>query len=173
MPRCVNRSPRYCRHKASGQAIVTIDGRDFYLGLHGTAASKAEYDRKIAEWLGAGRRLPSPRGSDLAVAELCDRFLEHARRYYVQPTGEPTKHLGHFKAGIKLLVKLYADTSAAEFGPVALETVRNAMIEKGWSRVYARWQAFLGPSTPSVGAFGRFSAWHADNLQPQAVLPPM
>ena len=34
--------PKYGRHKASGQAVVTLGGRDFYLGKHGTAASKAE-----------------------------------------------------------------------------------------------------------------------------------
>ena len=31
------RVPRYRRHKATGQAVVTIDGRDIYLGKHGTA----------------------------------------------------------------------------------------------------------------------------------------
>ena len=36
--------PVYRRH-SSGQARVTINGRDYLLGPHGTKASKIEYDR--------------------------------------------------------------------------------------------------------------------------------
>ena len=51
--------PKYRKHKRSGQAIVTLSGKDFYLGPHGTNASKLEYDRLIGEWLANGRQLPS------------------------------------------------------------------------------------------------------------------
>ena len=30
MPRLTSSSPKYRRHKSSGQAIVTLNGRDFY-----------------------------------------------------------------------------------------------------------------------------------------------
>jgi hypothetical protein len=52
----LNRPPAYRRHKRSGQAVVTIDGRDLYLGKHGTAASREAYQRTIGEWK-QGRRL--------------------------------------------------------------------------------------------------------------------
>jgi hypothetical protein len=55
MTRCVHSNPRYYRHKASGQAVVTISGKDFYLGLWKSKASFVGYDRVIAEWLAAGR----------------------------------------------------------------------------------------------------------------------
>ena len=58
MPRLTNATPKYRKHRASNQAIVTIDGQDFYLGPHGTRASRREYDRLIAEWLQNDRRLP-------------------------------------------------------------------------------------------------------------------
>lgn len=45
------RIPNYRKHKATGQAVVTINGKDFYLGRHGTAASKKAYDRLIAQYL--------------------------------------------------------------------------------------------------------------------------
>jgi hypothetical protein len=32
MPKLLNSLPKYRRHKASGQAIVTLCGNDFYLG---------------------------------------------------------------------------------------------------------------------------------------------
>jgi hypothetical protein len=47
MPNPNPRLPKYRKHKASGQAIVTLNGVDFYLGPHGSAASKHEYDRLI------------------------------------------------------------------------------------------------------------------------------
>src|SRR4051812_29019324 len=57
MPRLTNRNPSYRRHRASGQAVVTLNGQDVYLGPHGTAASKREYDRVIGEWLARRREL--------------------------------------------------------------------------------------------------------------------
>ncbi|MHB0957257.1 MAG: hypothetical protein ACYC0X_24535 [Pirellulaceae bacterium] len=54
-----SRVPSYRRHKPTNQAVVTINGQDIYLGKWNTAASKAEYDRLIAEFLANGRRLQS------------------------------------------------------------------------------------------------------------------
>ena len=45
------RLPSYRRHKPSGQAVVTLTGKDYYLGRWNTKASRAEYDRLIGEWL--------------------------------------------------------------------------------------------------------------------------
>jgi hypothetical protein len=36
MPKPANYIPKLGLHKASGQAVVAIDGRDVYLGKHGT-----------------------------------------------------------------------------------------------------------------------------------------
>ena len=43
------RIPSYRLHRPSGQAVVTLSGRDFYLGPHGSKISRAEYDRVTAE----------------------------------------------------------------------------------------------------------------------------
>jgi hypothetical protein len=50
MPRKAGKVPSYCRHKASGRAVVRIDGRDHYLGEYGSPASHEEYERRITEW---------------------------------------------------------------------------------------------------------------------------
>jgi hypothetical protein len=55
MPRLLgDKLPAYRKHRATGQAVVTLSGRDFYLGHFGTATSKAEYDRRVGEWKAAG-----------------------------------------------------------------------------------------------------------------------
>ncbi len=58
MPASSLRTPSYRHHRSSGQAVVTVDGRDIYLGKFGMAESRAEYDRLLAEWLCNGRRSP-------------------------------------------------------------------------------------------------------------------
>ena len=51
MPIKARKVPAYRLHKPTGQAVVRLDGRDFYLGKHGTEASHEAYRRTVAEWL--------------------------------------------------------------------------------------------------------------------------
>ena len=55
-----NRLPACRHHKASGQAIVTLSGKDFYLVPWKSKVAALEYDRLTNEWLAAGRSLPTP-----------------------------------------------------------------------------------------------------------------
>lgn len=72
MPRLTKSLPKYRRHKASGQAIVTLNGQDYYLGPYNSRASRVEYDRLIAEWIANGR---SSQGAlDLTISELLVRY---------------------------------------------------------------------------------------------------
>ena len=90
MPRRAGQStPKYRKHKHSGQAIVTIAGRDYYLGPHGTKVSKLEYDRLIAEWLASGRSptFATPE-AEVSIAELLVAYLRHAKQYYGDGTSE-------------------------------------------------------------------------------------
>ena len=70
--------PSYRLHKASGQAVVTLAGKDHYLGVHGSPESHAEYDRVIAEWL-SGKQAPLvEQGVRLTVNEVVVQWLAHA-----------------------------------------------------------------------------------------------
>ena len=123
------RTPAYRHHKPSNQAVVTLDGRDIYLGRYGSPQSRAEFDRLLAEWLANGRRLPVPVvGSDLTVNELVLAYLGHADTYYVK-NGKPTVEPGNIRLAVRPLRRLYGHTQAREFGPVALKAVRAAMVE--------------------------------------------
>ena len=90
MPRLVHQVPKYRKHRASGQAIVTIAGKDHYLGPHGTKASHAFYDRLVAEFLSAGRQVVEPaRAESSSVVEVLAAFWRHCKNYYVKE-GKPT-----------------------------------------------------------------------------------
>src|SRR6185503_9477088 len=95
--------PKYRLHKASGQAVVTLDGRDFYLGEHKASASRQRYERLVGEWLANGRRLPVQQTDDdpLTVDELLAAFWRHGEIHYRTPTGEPSSELDSFAQAFK------------------------------------------------------------------------
>ena len=150
-PAPYTRIPGYCFHSTRNRGYVRLDGRVYYLpGDYGSALSRAEYDRLIAVWTLNGRRLPvetpqattlpslpvaSPRlsvapASVITVAELCDPYLIFARGYY-QKDGMQTTQVRNIEEAFRILMKLFADTPVAEFGPKKLALVRDAMIAKG------------------------------------------
>jgi integrase len=134
MPRFTDRfvppTPKYRRHRASGQAVVTLSGHDYYLGPHGTKASRIEYDRLIAEWLASGRHLIKPGTTDLSIAELSLAYLRYAKTYYVKD-GQPTSTLAGIKRALDALARLYGRMSVDEFGPKRLKALRHRMVQTG------------------------------------------
>jgi hypothetical protein len=136
MPRLTNRVPKYCRHKASGQAVVTIQGRDHYLGPWKSKASRLEYDRLISEWIAAGRPVAGTSSAhDISIAELCAKYWPFAKRHYVK-NGRQTDTIYGVKVALRLLRENYGHTRAAEFGPLALKAIRKQLIELDLSRGY-------------------------------------
>lgn len=131
------RIPSYRKHKASGKAVVTLDGRDFYLGPHGSQISRDEYDRLVSKWLANGRRSQGHGGSGgfaATVSILADRFLDHAAIHYRRSDGTATNSINNFKQAIRPLRRLYGASSVAAFGPRQLTAVRQVMIDRGWCR---------------------------------------
>ncbi len=126
-----------------GLAYVKLAGKPFYLGKHGTPASKAKYAQKIAELAANDGQPPPPSPSDLTIIELADLFLQHAVKHY-RKDGRLTGEVSNFKAAIKALLFLYDEEPVCDFGPQKLKAVRNLMITgytdrhgkaiAGWSR---------------------------------------
>ena len=82
MPQLRNKYPSYRRHKASGQAVVDLGGTTYYLGPHGSKASKREYDRLIQLWLAKGRTMPRSDGATgITVTELLARYWHFVTGY--------------------------------------------------------------------------------------------
>ena len=124
--------PRPSHHKASGQSVVRLNGRDFYLGPHGSPKATSEYDRIIAEWLAHGRQLPD-RNAGLSVAELILAYVDHAEAYYTKG-GQPTSEFGVICQAMKWLRKSGSKVRVDEFGPRSFKTIRQMMIDAGLSR---------------------------------------
>lgn len=57
MPRkTARRIPSYRLHKPTGLGVVRLNGRDVYLGSHGTPESWQEHRRVVAEWLASNEQ---------------------------------------------------------------------------------------------------------------------
>jgi integrase len=151
-----NLTPKYRKHKASGQGIVTINGKDHYLGPYGTAASRKEYDRLISEWIANGRTatLDKPVAT---IIEVLAAYLKFAKPYYGQ-SGEYDNML----YALKPLKALYGTLPAAEFSPLKLKAVRQKLIESNLCR---------NEVNQRIGRIKRFFGWAVENeLIPPSVL---
>jgi integrase len=147
-----DRPPKYRRHKATGQAVVTIDGRDFYLGKHRSTASHEAYRRIVAEWMQHGGRLV-PAANAVSVTELIVAYVNFASGYYLKD-GKPGKEVWMIKSALKIVRSLYGRVPAAEFGPLALKAVRDVMIGNDWCRSHVNQQ---------VGRIKRMFKWATEN----------
>jgi hypothetical protein len=92
MPRLSGKNPAYRKHKATGQAVVTLSDRDVYLGPHGTKASKDEYDRRMREWNAASGVLKDNRPGD-HNRRAAQRLLE-TREGLLRRRGRPAYKRG-------------------------------------------------------------------------------
>lgn len=128
------RTPQYCRHRASGQAVVRIDGRDHYLGTFETKASRAKYHQLIAEWESRGRQSPQPASAEISIAQLIAAYWRHAKRHYRLADGSESTELSVLRLTLRALHELYAELPALEFSPLKLVAVQSSMVRKGWAR---------------------------------------
>ncbi len=158
MPR-TTKPPAYRLYKRTGQAVVTLNGQDHYLGLHGTAMSRMAYDVLVGEWLANGRRMPAQETS-VSVTELAAAYWRFAQGYY-RKNGKHTPELDKIRVVLRLVKHLYGRTPTAEFGPLRIKTVRQHLIETGACRLHINQQ---------IGKVKRMFKWGTENeLVPPSV----
>jgi hypothetical protein len=126
-----SRQPSYRLHKARGCAVVTINGKNHYLGPYDSPESHEKYARLIAEWRVNREGLaalpsPTPNG-DLTISALILCYLDFATGYYVKH-GRPTGELNNIRHAVVKLKELYGSAFTRDFSSETLETVQQAMI---------------------------------------------
>ena len=133
MPALKHRLPKYRLHKRSGQAIVTLNGRDFYLGKHGSAASKRQYEQLTGEWQANGRLLPKSNCETITITELCISYIQHCKNHYLK-NGKLTSEFDNAKRVIKFFRSKYGKLAAEDFGPVKFKAFRQLYMDRGLVR---------------------------------------
>jgi integrase len=125
--------PGYLLHKASGQARVVINGKDIWLGKHGTSESHDRYDEEISKVLEQTRLSET----NISISEVLAAFWAFAKKRYGN-TGK-----GRYGAAvswrpiIRLLRERHGDDRPRDFGPLALRALIEEMPSHGWNRRYA------------------------------------
>ncbi len=115
------RTPSLRKH-ASGQARVTLNGKDFLLGPYGSPESIQAYHQIIAEWEAAGRSpLFRSNANETTIAEVAAAFVKHCSAYY--GTG-PNSELYRVKPAVDAIIELYGNTLAVKFSPIQFKALR-------------------------------------------------
>jgi integrase len=134
-----NKLPSYRLHKASGQAVVTLSGKNIYLGFHGTEKSQTAYRRVIAEWLENQQQTPAssctgaqPETESADINGLFVAYWRFCQAYYVND-GQPTHESDNMLHAARPLIELFGTARIRDFRPTSLKVVRQQMIDAGLS----------------------------------------
>ncbi len=150
------------RYHLSGQSVVTIDGKDFYLGKHDSPESIARYAVLIAQYQQNGCRLPESFSMDeivqrvnlilgtglasqyqadepITVRHVTASFREFAKIRYVDGSQE----LPRINRLCDELDEHDGSLEANQFGPLALQRQRDRWVKSGISRRYVNRQVNL------------------------------
>jgi integrase len=155
MPRLYHRPPKYCLHKATRQATVSLNGKRIYLGPYGSPKSHSAYQKVLQDWHNGRDGAVKPpveavveiakvttvslrekrrSGAPLTINELVLVYRRHTHQYY-RKNGEVTREATIIDDAIRFLRKHHATTFLEGFGPVSLDELRSRMIsELDWSR---------------------------------------
>lgn len=130
------------RAHSSGKARITFKGHDYYLGEHGSKESWTEYRRLLELWQqdavssSCSSVKPayqnSKRFTVRTVADLAAHFWPHAQQHYRRKDGTETPEVKAYQMTLRVLLRTHGPTPIADFGPVALRQVRQAMIDGSW-----------------------------------------
>jgi len=135
VPRSRSKVPSYCLHKASGRAVVRLNGKDIYLGPHGSEESHIKYERAIARWRTENKisakkeeeisRIDNP---GITIEELIFLYREFASEYYVRD-GKQTSEFDGMRDALRPVRLLFGNVLGCEFGPRNLKAMQTHMIE--------------------------------------------
>lgn len=125
--------PSVLHHKPTNQDRIRVNGKDYYLGVHGSPEARAEYARLVTLLVSegkAGAAEKRPEAPGLTVAEIVARWFVHAE-WTLSDRGRQ-KH--HYRHAVTPLVRLFGKTLAAQFGAPQLRELQQVMLDGSWMR---------------------------------------
>jgi hypothetical protein len=121
MPKLTHSAPKYRLHKASGQAVVTLNRTDHCLGPWKSKVGRVEYDRGIGEMMANCRRAPQSLPG-LSAQGLCAEYRKFAERQHVKD-GRSTGTMPGIRVAIRFLRRDHGFVNSADFGPLGLKAL--------------------------------------------------
>lgn len=149
MARPKNPIPQARKH-SSGQSRVTIDGKDYLLGKHGSPEAGIAYCRLIAEWQAKTGPFAPTDEDPITILELTAGYWLYAEKYYGYDKNPRRGDCFNLKDIIGIVNRLYGSLPAAQFGPLDMKAVIGEMVRVGWARSYVN---------HSIGKVKRIFKW--------------
>jgi len=146
------RVPTYRKH-SSGQARVTINGKDHLLGKYGSAASKEAYGRLIAEFSASASADTFGKSShEVLMEDVLLAYLLFAKKYY-----QASSEYANLRLASKPLTELYGTLPATKFSAAEFKAVRAWWLgDSRMSRQYVNKQMKrIAPNDPPMEPPGR------------------
>lgn len=135
MPRRPSAIPKLCHHKPSGRAVAYVGRKAIYFGPWGSPEARTAYGEFLAD---LAQRAEADAGTPRPIGlKVSDVLLKYATDELPRYSLDEQRSL---RGAIRIVRELFGETPVAEFGPLRLRVVREAMVEKGWSRGYVNRQ---------------------------------
>lgn len=119
--------PAYSLHRPTGQARVRINGRDYYLGVHGSSESQRAYADLLDRWQRGtlddrpAKSAPAT-GHAVTVNELFAAFVTRELPRFSRSEQD------NFRTAVRVVRPLFGETLVADFGPNRFRLMRDAMV---------------------------------------------
>jgi integrase len=136
--------PKLCWHKTLRKHYVRIEGECVYFPRSWPLEQcQREHLRILTEWQAAGRfRRPGEQLPGVSVDELAEAYRSrHVLTHYRLPDGTATSEQDCIRMALRPLLRLYGATHVSNFGPLALQAVRQAMTDGSWMAAAERAEA--------------------------------
>ncbi|MEL7500053.1 MAG: site-specific integrase [Planctomycetota bacterium] len=133
-------APKYRLHKKTNQAVVTVNGSDFYLGKYDSPKSHQRYKQVIADhWNPPGANLKPtvPKAND-GPTTITNLAVEFAKKTIAKHSKESNEWKYQVKPVLKEIRETYGHLSASEFGPIRFENFRQTLVSRGLCRQVVR-----------------------------------
>lgn len=128
MPRTKNDIPNRLYHKPSNQDRVIWDGKTYYLGIHDTPESLANYAKILASIASTGFAVP-PEPESVSVEELAKRYLVSTKKEFPPESKEPKA----IAIAINEFVRTHGNVKASKFTASMLIEFRDNLAQNGKS----------------------------------------
>ncbi len=139
MPRLEHIPPKLRKH-VRGQAFVRVNGKDRYLGPHGSLKAKYAYQEFVTEW--TLQQAAEARAAQPPVPEEPSTVGELCVAYQASREGKADNNTYALRSALAIVAEMFGVIPAEEFSPKKLKAVREAMIAKDWTRRYINEQVY-------------------------------
>ena len=128
--------PKLRLHKATGRAVVRLNGRDHYLeAWENKRANQRKYQKLLVDYLETGyTEKTMPDAADITVAEFCKLHLSYVQ---VEFANKPSE-LADIKLMMRRFRRMFSSRLLASINETDIQKFHHSMVKEGLTRGYIK-----------------------------------